>query len=322
MASARVFWAGLATATIAVTAALGSSGAIASPTTSGISAPGTLVPVYAGADLTTPTYVADPAVGKVATATFSVTYHGFSAPAQAAFQRAVNYWSKQLVSSVPITVDATYTALGPGILGSAGPGTLRRDFAGAPKAGTWYVESVANKKVGSQISATPDIVANFSSAFSNWSFATGQAPAGTYDFQSVVTHELGHGLGFLGAGRVSGSTGSVRLSGFPTAYDVFTEIGSGKKLLTYPDASTQLASVLQSNNVVLDTPAVRAANANKPAKLYAPSVWRQGSSYSHLDEATFRPGTADSLMTYALGSGETIRSAGPVTKAIFKAVGW
>jgi len=324
MAAARVFWAGLATATIAVTAALGSSGAAASPTatTSGISAPATLVPVYAGADLTTPTYVAEAPVGKVATATFVVTYHGFSAPAKAAFQRAVSYWSTQLVSSVPITLDATFTALAPGVLGSAGPTGLYRDFTGAPAAGTWYVDAVANKHFGSQINTLPDINANFSSAFSNWYFGTGRAPAGTYDFQSVVTHELGHGLGFLGAGRVSGSTGTVRLSGLPTAYDRFTEIGSGKKLLTYPDASAQLASVLQSNNVVIDTPAVRAAHANKPAKLYAPTTWRQGSSYSHLDEASFPPGTADSLMTYALGSGETIRSEGPVTRAIFKAVGW
>lgn len=320
----------LAVAVVAAPTAAATAAATAAPTaattapsaTTARSVPGTLTPLRVGQAPARPTYVAEATAGKVARAQFVVTYHGFSAAAQVSFQRAVDYWSTQVTSAVPITVDATYTALGPGVLGSAGPGSLWRDFTGAPRAGTWYIDAVANKRSGTQLSANPDIVANFSSAFSNWSFAAGAAPAGTYDFQSVVTHELGHGLGFLGAGTVSGGSGSVRLSGFPTAYDRFTEIGSGKKLLSYPDGSAQLASALQGNSVVFDTTRVRQANGGAPARLSAPATWRQGSSYSHLDEATYAAGRPDSLMTPALGSGETIRSQGPVTAAVFKAVGW
>lgn len=294
------------------------TGAVAA--SSGVRAPASVVPLTVGDAPAVPTTVAEPA-GKTVTARFVVTYHGFSAPAKAAFQRAVNYWATQVSSPVPITVDATYTALGPGILGSAGPSSVWRDFSGAPKAGTWYADAVANKRHGSQLDPSPDIVARFSSSFSNWSFATTSAPAGKYDFQSVVTHELGHGLGFLGAGRVSGGTGTVRLSGFPFAYDLATKKGS-TALLSLKDSSSALAAALTSNAVVFDTAAVRSANGGKPAKLYAPSTWQQGSSYSHLDEATFRAGNRDSLMTPQLGSGETIRSAGPITKAVLKAVGW
>lgn len=57
-----------------------------------------------------------------------------------------------------------------------------------------------------------------------------------------------------------------------------------------PNNSTTLAKALTSNNVYFDSAKVRAANGAKSAKLYAPSIWRQGSSYSHLDEAIFPAG--------------------------------
>ncbi len=74
--------------------------------------------------------------------------------------------------------------------------------------------------------------------------------------------------------------------------------------------------------VYFDSAKVRAANGAKSAKLYAPSIWRQGSSYSHLDEAIFPAGNKNSLMTYAIGDGETIRTPGPVAVAILKSIGW
>jgi len=156
--------------------------------------------------------------------TINVTYHGFSTAARASFQRAVNIWAKTLTSSVPITVDATFKDLvNPHILGQAGPSSLWRDFSGAPRSNTFYVDAVANKNHGSQLDPSPDIVARFNSTFPNWHFGKAVAPANTYDFETVVLHELGHGVGFLGAGNVSGGQGTVRLGSFPTAYDLFTE---------------------------------------------------------------------------------------------------
>lgn len=300
------------------------AGLVAAPAGAADSGPqavaGTQVPVYAGPLGGTPSLVQEPATSNRAPgAKFVVSYSGFSAPAKAAFQRAVNMWAGKLNTSVPITVRASWEPLGSGILGSAGPSYVWN------LNGVLYVDAVANKKQGRQLNAAPDIVARFSSNFSNWHFGTGPAPAGKYDFTSVVAHELGHGLGFLGAGRVSGNAGTVRLSGKNISYDRFTKLGpnaASPLLWKMPDMSTQLGSALRSNNVYFDSPAVRRANGGKAAKLYAPAAWRQGSSYSHLDEATFPKGNPNSLMTYAIGGGETIRTPGPVGLALLKGVGW
>lgn len=284
------------------------------------------VPVYAGPSAGE-TYVGDetPAAATAGRrATFRVTYTGFPATAKASFQRAVDYWAGQVSSSVPITVKATYRNLGsPNVLGSAGPSFVWRNFTGAPARDTFYVDAIANKRAGNQLDASPDIVANFNSAFTNWHFGSTAAPGGKYDFQSVVTHELGHGLGFLGAGRIAGGKGSVQVGSplDPISYDRFTE-SAGKALLSFPDNSTQLAAQITGNKLFFDSRPVRGANGGTPAKLYAPSRYAGGSSYSHLDEATYRAGNRNSLMSPQIGPGETIRSAGPITLAVFGSIGW
>lgn len=263
-----------------------------------------------------------PTIAAPATATFKVSYTGFSAAAKAAFQRAINLWAQKISSPVTITVAASFEPLGTGVLGSAGPNFIWHDFSGAPRAGTWYVDALANKLAGRQLDAAPDIIARFSSKFPNWYFGTGQAPANTYDFTSVVLHELGHGLGFLGAGQASGSTGSVRYNGLPVIYDQYTENKAGKLLKTFADPSSALGTQLRSGNVFFDSPKVRSANGGVRARLYAPATFQPGSSYSHLDEATYLRGNPNSLMTPQLGQGETIRSPGPITLALFKTLGW
>jgi hypothetical protein len=70
------------------------------------------------------------------TASFVVNYSGFTPEAQAAFQHAVNIWSNIVVSSVPIVINANWTPLGAGVLGSAGPTFIYRDFLGAPETNT------------------------------------------------------------------------------------------------------------------------------------------------------------------------------------------
>ncbi|CCH72015.1 exported hypothetical protein [Nostocoides australiense Ben110] len=284
------------------------------------SRPGTQVPVYAGPLDGTTSLIADDTSGKAArTARITVTYHGFNATSKAAFQRAVDMWSTKISSPVPITVDATWAPLGSNILGSAGSNYIWK------VGGVWQGDAIANKKAGRQLNSAPDIVARFSSSFTNWHFGTGPAPAGKYDFTSVVAHEIGHGLGFWGVGRVNGALGTVRYNGANGVYDRYTKLGSstGSPLLwKMPDNSTKLGSALRSNNLYFDSPAVRNANGGKAARLYAPGTWRQGSSYSHLNESTYPKGNPNSLMTYAIGGGETIRTPGNITMAIFKTIGW
>ncbi|MBA2640142.1 MAG: hypothetical protein H0U77_09160 [Nocardioidaceae bacterium] len=255
-------------------------------------------------------------------ATINVSYSGFSQSARAAFQRAVNTWEPLLASSVPITVDATFQPSSPGNLGSAGPSFIWRDFRNAPQPNTWYVDAIANKRAGRQLDPAADIIANFNSSRSDWYFGTGAPPNNRYDFESVVLHELGHGLGFLGLATVSSGQGSIRVSGFPSGYDRFTENGGGTRLTTFADPSTQLANQLTSNSVFFDSPKVRNANGGKTARLYAPASWQQGSSYSHLNETTYGPGNRNSLMTPFLNDAEAIRTPGPIVRAVFGSTGW
>lgn len=259
---------------------------------------------------------------RAATASFDVTYTGFTPEAQAAFQRAVDIWATQIGSRVPITVNATFTPLTTGVLGKAGPGTYTRDFPGAPVAKTWYAEAIANKRAGMQLSPSPDINAQFNSTFPDFWFGEGAAPAGQADFTSVVMHELGHGLGFLGAGAVTSGRGTVRIARFPMTYDRYTENARSKAMLAFPDQSTGLAAQLKSNKLYFDSAKVRNANGGNRARVFAPATWQPGSSYNHLNEATYQQGNANSLMTPGINYGETIRKPGPITKAIFFSTGW
>ncbi len=71
-----------------------------------------------------------------------------------------------------------------------------------------------------------------------------------------------------------------------------------------------------------DSVQVRNANGGNRARLYAPTTWQQGSSYSHLNEATYPKGNPHSLMTPQLGTAEAIHFPGPITMALFSSIGW
>ena len=265
-----------------------------------------------------------------ATATFTVNYTGFSPQAQAAFQAAVDVWSNLVTTTVPIVINAQFTTLGSGVLGSAGTTYLIRNFTGAPESNTWYPAALANARAGVDLDATTaDIGANFNSSFT-WYFGTdGNTPPGQYDFMSVVLHELGHGLGFAGSATVSGGIGmwgfTAGVTTSPMSYDRRVVNGSLQELINtglFPNPSAALANQLQSNNLFWNGAAGIAGNAGTRPRLYAPATWQPGSSYSHLDEVTYPAGNPNSLMTYAIGSAESIHSPGPIALGILTDIGW
>lgn len=271
--------------------------------------------------------IAGVAAAPSVTAPFEVTFTGFSEEARTAFQAAIDVWSVILTSSVSIRVDAQFSPLGAGVLGQAGPATVVKDFAGAPRTSTWYPIALANRAAGSDLAAGgPHISAEFSSNFTNWYFGTdGETPEDRYDMMSVVLHELGHGLGFVGSMRVAGGTGRSGLSGFPLIYDRFTVNLRGQQLLDtalFPNPSAQLAGQLQSNFLFFDGPQVRTANANQPVRIYAPITFEEGSSFSHLDETVFAPGSSNSLMTPQIGMSEAIHAPGAIGLAVLRDLGW
>lgn len=295
-----------------------------------------------------------------ATAQFEFDLRGFPPAAEEAFRFAASIWASHLESSVPIRVRAEFTELDSQTLGAAGPACVeaRPEF---PLADTWYPVALAEALLGTNLNPPGadvcpdvDIVATFNSALDidengsiDWYYGTdGGTPAGQYDFATVVLHELGHGLGFVGTFEVGtdeaeascpASLGDISV-GFgcwgiggngspiqPLVFDRFAEDDQGVPLLdqnVYPNPSLALGSVLQSEAVLFDGPTALTANGTFPIDLYAPSNFEPGSSFSHLDESVSPPGDPNSLMTPQLARAEVIYSPGPFTCAIMGDIGW
>jgi len=133
-----------------------------------------------------------------------------------AFEHAASIWSARLDSSVPIRIRAQFTSLGAGVLGSAGPREVFRDFPNAPLAGTWYHVALANKLAGVDLNpANDDINANFSTNF-NFYLGLDNNHGALNDLVAVLLHEFAHGLGFS---QNANLTSGALLAGFPDAYN-------------------------------------------------------------------------------------------------------
>ena len=282
---------------------------------------------------------------QAATASFAITYvpsgqqdlwsetcSTFPENAKAAFNAAAAIWANTISSAVPIRIRACWANLGdPNILGYSGGGNLYRDFSGAPRAGTWYAESLGNALHGSDMDATAfDMHITYNSGFT-WYYGTdGSTPAGQYDLMTVVLHEIAHGLNFSGSMDYAGGTGSwgytdsIAPPYYPNIYDVFMRDGAGNQLINtsiYSNPSMALGSVLVSGNLWFHGGSAMAANSGQRVRMYAPGTWEPGSSYSHLDYATFND-TPNELMVYSVSDGESIHDPGAVTRGLLKDLGW
>jgi hypothetical protein len=252
----------------------------------------------------------------------SVDYNGFTPNAQAAFQYAVDLWAATLTSDLPIQIEANWENIGGGVLGFAGAANYFINFAGAPEANTYYPAALADKIAGfDQDPGAYDITCTFNSG-TNWYFGTdGNPGGGQYDFVTVVLHELGHGLGVVGSPTVDNGIGFWQF-GQPGIYDVFVENGAGTWIYNFNNGTTSLANQLTSDNLFWNGSVAVGNNSGIEPKLFAPDSWNGGSSYSHLDEGTYPPGTGDNLMTPFLAPGEAIHDVGPIILGLLEDIGW
>ncbi len=241
-----------------------------------------------------------------------------------AFEHAANILAQVLVSSVVIEVDARIDPLGPGILGSAGPNTIHRDFPNTLLPNTWYVQALANALAGQDLDpTTSDINATFSSNFSNWYIGLDEnPPVGQFDFATVVLHEIVHGLGFLPL--VDVLTGEKFLG----ANDVFMRWleHHGSSPSDYPsmtDPQRQTASIADPNlhfvgpNLQSASSILTAGHTGTHVHMYAPNPVQPGSSVSHFTN-TIKP---DQLMEPGISSGKAIHNLG-LAKPLLQDLGW
>jgi hypothetical protein len=251
-----------------------------------------------------------------------------------AFQRAADIWAARLRSNVPIRVSGQWNPLSctdsGGVLGSAGFPTSRRDFTGAPVAGTWYAIALANALFGSDLDAGDDINATFNGNWgtagcgsaSGWYYGLdGNPPANRIDFVVVLLHELGHGLGF--ASLVNLATGAKAM-GFDDAYMRFLE-NHGASPSDYPSMTDaqRVAASIATGNLHWTGANVRALSGNLTAgtvgdhvRMFAPNPQQPGSSVSHWDTAV----TPNQLMEPAITVGLPHNTI--LEEALFRDIGW
>jgi len=263
------------------------------------------------------------------TAEFIVTYSGFTTEAKTAFQYAVDIWSTLVSSPVPIRLHATWESLDEGVLGHASPATFYRGFAGAKNPNYYYpvalVEKILRRPINSDNEA--DIEASFSNNMT-WYYGTdGKPTIGKFDLVSVVLHEIGHGLGFVGSFYKPESQEIVGFglgAGSPVIFDHFIENTEGKQLIAdgaFENPSAELLKQTTSGKLYFNSPINISTEGTKP-KLYAPTKYNSGSSVYHLDETLYYSANPNSLMSPQLGYAEAIHNPGPITLNIFKEIGW
>ncbi len=298
---------------------------------------------------------ADRIVVREAAATITGEFVGpWPAEGRRAFERAARLLARHLDAPVTITVVAEWAPLDEGILGRGGPAGQYANFDGAAQSDTYYPAALANQLAGDRLEPGPDIETGFNSA-ETWYFGDdARPPAGQSHFASTVIHEILHGMGFLGTfyvdaeglgtwgdddGELSPIWRAVRPAPhrhvhrhparllsqegpYPDIYDRFVVNGRRQRLLDasrFPRGTEDLADELQSEDLYWDGAAGIAANGG-PVKLFAPEVWVDGSSFSHLDDDTY-DGTANAIMT---AGGERLPGAepGPVILGMLADMGW
>jgi hypothetical protein len=249
---------------------------------------------------------------------FVVTYKNFPEWAKKDFQAAVDIWSANFSSAVPVTIDATWgRSTSYGVLGSARPGNYYSGFDGAPDQSLWYPSALANALAGKDLEPeNPEMIIQVNS-MATWNTRNDGTPrSNEYDLESVFLHEMGHGLGFLSTDSYDQFFGYGTIEQ-PTPYDAYAQLADGRRLSDLPSPSIELGKALTST-LVWAGPLGMAANGGQKPILYTPSRYEEGSSVSHLDETTYANLGANSIMTPNLDAGEIFREPGTLLLAMME----
>ena len=247
---------------------------------------------------------------------FIVKYNNFPDWALKDVQAALDVWAAYFKSDVPINVEASFgRASSYGVLGSARAGGYYAGFKGAPDGTLWYPSALANALAGRDLNKNETEIIIQVNSSATWDTRNdGKPTSKEYDLQSVIIHELGHGLGFLSTDAYDPffRIGSLEQ---PTAFDAYLQVPDGRRLSDLPTPSAELGSALTNTLIWTGINGV-AANGGVGPKMYTPRRYEDGSSVSHLDEATFSNTGVNSVMTPNLEAGEIFHELGPLLIAM------
>jgi hypothetical protein len=247
------------------------------------------------------------------------------------FHTAAAIWGALLPSDVEIRVSArfdpqTCTATS-GVLGSAGPGSLHRDFPNALFSGTWYHQALANRLAGSDLSAANDISATFNSSVgsptcltSGWYYGIDGNEGIQMELLPVVLHELGHGLGF--STTTNGVTGTM-MNGAPHVYDRFLMSVSTGLHWNQMSSTQRAASAVGCEDLVWDGPSVtaRAPSLLGPKAVLHVNAPSAAAGDYEVGEASFGPALSEAGLTADVvvandGTGVTTNACEPIVNDV------
>ena len=249
---------------------------------------------------------------------FLINFNTVPSLARPAVQAAVDIWSENFASTVPVNVNVKWgSSSSYGVLASASAKNNFSNFNGAPDKTLYYASALANALAGRDLDPTsPEIEISITSN-APWYYGTdGNCPARSFDLVSVILHEMGHGLGFVSGNYYDAFSGFGRVDQ-PTPFDAYAQLPDGRRLADMPSPSLEAGKAMTSDLFWSGDNAIKANNGIKP-KLYTPSIYEAGSSISHLDEATFSKSVDNAVMTPNLDSGEVFHLPGPLVLAMFE----
>jgi len=249
---------------------------------------------------------------------FAVTYNSFPIWARAEVQAALDTWAANFKSSVDITVTATWgRSTNSDVLGSARPGSYFAGFTGAPDSTLWYPSALANALAGKDLDRdNAEIIVQVNSS-ANWNQRGDDKPrSNEYDLESVILHEVAHGLGFLSTDVYDKFFGYGSIDQ-PTPFDAYIQTPDGRRLADIPTPSLELGKILSSPLYWIGENGKR-VNGGEKIKMYTPATYEPGSSVSHLDESTYSKSGVNAVMTPNLDAGEVFHQPGPLLLAMME----
>ncbi len=250
-------------------------------------------------------------------------------------------WDETLDLRGPqIEIDIYWLELGdPVILGAAGPTVFVQDSE-LPRPEARYPVALANELLG--LDHTPRnecdssepgeivLVLNATAGSDSGGWIIGEEPLGdapfleeAIDLQTTLLHEFGHGLGFIGSAELDedGNLAWPSDADTPMIYDLFSRRCTVERLVgcaqedSTPVEVGDLGATL-SSKLWFDT------ILGPLVELEAPFEWDEGSSFSHLDEYRYPPGSPFALMTPYIEAELRVRSVDRATSAVMQAIGW
>ena len=249
---------------------------------------------------------------------FIPIYNNVPEFAKASIQKAIDTWSENFASKVPVNVNVTWTkAPNSSVLASASAKNIFSNFNGAPDKTLYYPSALANALAGIDLdTAEPELEVNVSTGDFWYYGLDGKCPTNKYDLVSVILHEMAHGLGFM-SGTYYDSATKVGRFLQPTAFDAYAQLPDGRRLVDLPSPSIEMGSAITSTLYWSGANGVKANNDVKPL-LFTPAIYEQGSSVSHLDEKTFSNTAENAVMTPNLSAGEVFHLPGALLLAMFE----